>query len=739
MTIVVPLDSPPPPTRPISPIVHDADLALVIDNGSFMCRAGWSNYSSPSLIFDNILQKCQTKKDKPEIIYTLGSSHSYPNSTRLLTRTAFDQQLVYQYEVMELTLDGIFSQLKLDRYPIDYPIVMTEPPCNPTICRKQMTELLFECYGSKKISYGCDALFSHYSNGPSPYSIIISSGYHSTHIIPVLSGRVDSKSVKRLSIGGCEMTDYLLRLLQCKYPTFPYKLSSSQARYILENYTFVAEQYLNELRQFASPETYQTDKDIAFQFPYTNDNETLNQDPAILAEEQARMQEKKEQFRTRMKQQAEQKRLEKLALLEKDLTGLEHMKDSKSLYIDEDDYIRYLKRFGYKSEQDLDDTIQQISNQVEKIRNKIAGVEQPTQSEKPSYNFDLLEIPDTELDEDQIKEKKRLRLIKASMEARERMKLEKEQEQQRLLEEEAKEEKKRQEDLEGWIKEKRETRQRLIEKLRRIKRIQQNLHDRKSQAATQRIKSLAMLAGEEEPTDTKKKKKTERDEDDGFGVDDKDWSVYRDVTNEEYEEMEENVENEIREVDEKLAKYDPDYWKLESEEDIGSGGLGDDISTFFYHGGGDGSDVAKAYQIHLNIERIRVPEVLFQPSIMGVDSAGIVEIINDTFQRYNNKEGYSIPCMLADDIFLTGGNVQYNGLMERLQNEIRAIRPTNSSFRIRMAKDPGMDSWNGAAKYARDYYEKSMDGYSNVWWTREKYEEEGFERLLNNISLPFMI
>lgn len=730
MTIVLSLDnSSPPPDHINSSVIHDTDPAIIIDNGSFMCRAGWSNHSNPSLIFDNILQKYQTKKDNSEIIYTLGSSHIPSNSTRLLTRTAFDQQLVYQYEVMELELDGIFNQLKLDRYPIDYPIIMTESPCNPSLYRKQMTELLFECYGSKKISYGCDALFSHYSNDSSPHSVIVSSGHHATHIIPMLSGHVDKNSVKRLSIGGYEMADYLLRLLQCKYPTFPYKLSFSQAQSILRNYTFVAEHYLNELRQFTSVETYQTDKDIAFQFPYTDDNGTLNQDPILLAEEQARIQEKKEQFRTRMKQQAEQKRLEKLALLEKDLSGLEHMKDSKSLYIDEDDYLRYLKRFGYKSEQDLEDTIQQISIQVEKIRNKIAGVDQATQNEKPIYNFDLLDILDTELDEDQIKEKKRLRLIKASMEARERMKLEKEQEQQRLLEKESREEEKRQQNLENWIKEKRQSRQELIEKLRKVKRIQQNLHDRKSQASTQRIKSLAMLVGEDEPSDIKRKKKMEADEEDGFGDDDKDWSIYRDVTNEEYEEMEENIENEIREVDEQLEKHDPDYWKLESEEEVGNNGMNDDVSMLFYHGTSEGQDIAKAYQIHLNIERIRVPEVLFQPSIMGIDSAGIVEILNDTFQRYGDTQ-----FMLANDIFLTGGNVKYPGFIRRLENEIRAIRPIDSSFRIRVAKNPELDAWNGASKYARDYYE-----HKDTWWTKEMYNEEGFERLLSKISLPFII
>ena len=33
--------------------------------------------------------------------------------------------------------------------------------------------------------------------------------------------------------------------------------------------------------------------------------------------------------------------------------------------------------------------------------------------------------------------------------------------------------------------------------------------------------------------------------------------------------------------------------------------------------------------MHLNVERIRVPEILFQPSIGGIDQAGISEIADD--------------------------------------------------------------------------------------------------------------
>ncbi len=52
----------------------------------------------------------------------------------------------------------------------------------------------------------------------------------------------------------------------------------------------------------------------------------------------------------------------------------------------------------------------------------------------------------------------------------------------------------------------------------------------------------------------------------------------------------------------------------------------------------DPDDVAQSYQLHLNVERIRVPEVWFQPAIAGVDSAGIAEIAGWLLNGFSDEE-----------------------------------------------------------------------------------------------------
>ena len=70
------------------------------------------------------------------------------------------------------------------------------------VCRSQMSELLFECYGIPSVAYGVDALFSAHHNFSREGqgltdALIVSSGHQTTHILPVLDGKLDSAHCKR--------------------------------------------------------------------------------------------------------------------------------------------------------------------------------------------------------------------------------------------------------------------------------------------------------------------------------------------------------------------------------------------------------------------------------------------------------------------------------------------------------------------------------------------------------------
>ncbi|KAG7118066.1 Actin-like protein arp5 like [Verticillium longisporum] len=134
------------------------------------------------------------------------------------------------------------------------------------------------------------------------------------------------------------------------------------------------------------------------------------------------------------------------------------------------------------------------------------------------------------------------------------------------------------------------------------------------------------------------------------------------------------------------------------------------------------TEEAEANQIHLNVERIRVPEVVFRPSIAGVDQAGLVEITGDILtHRLVDQVGGSDAFL--KDVFLTGGNTLFKNFDQRLRDGLAALLPAGAPLRTRRAADPLLDAWRGAAEWS------GGDAWKAAAVTKAEYEEKGHEYL----------
>ena len=120
-----------------------------------------------------------------------------------------------------------------------------------------MSELLFECYNVPSVCYGVDSLFSFQQNEIGVHGLIISFGYHTTQVIPVLNSRVVSSKVRRINLGGYHMINYLHRLLQLKYPVHTTAITLSRIECLLHNHCSVATHYIEDLTKWANYEFYE--------------------------------------------------------------------------------------------------------------------------------------------------------------------------------------------------------------------------------------------------------------------------------------------------------------------------------------------------------------------------------------------------------------------------------------------------------------------------------------------------
>jgi actin-related protein 5 len=132
-----------------------------------------------------------------------------------------------------------------------------------------MSELLFETYSAPSVSFGIDALFSYRQNANNDsIGLVMSLGNHATHIIPVIEGRGILSQAKRLQWGGTQAVEYMSRLLQLKYPSFPSKLTLLQAQTLMWDHCYVAEDYPTDLGCMLD-KTHLKESDHIIQFPYT--------------------------------------------------------------------------------------------------------------------------------------------------------------------------------------------------------------------------------------------------------------------------------------------------------------------------------------------------------------------------------------------------------------------------------------------------------------------------------------
>lgn len=163
--------------------------------------------------------------------FLIGNDFNPIDYAKYNARTAFDKDVVYNYDLQEQIFDYIFYKLGLSSEScVRHPVLLTEPVCNPNYARKNVSELLFECYQVPSVCMGIDALFSYYKYGREHGNtgLIIRSGFIATHILPIFDIRqtndkygdvfsCDLQHVKRLSIGGYSTTDYMLKVCVFKY------------------------------------------------------------------------------------------------------------------------------------------------------------------------------------------------------------------------------------------------------------------------------------------------------------------------------------------------------------------------------------------------------------------------------------------------------------------------------------------------------------------------------------------
>lgn len=136
-------------------------------------------------------------------------------------------------------------------------------------------------------------------------------------------------------------------------------------------------------------------------------------------------------------------------------------------------------------------------------------------------------------------------------------------------------------------------------------------------------------------------------------------------------------------------------------------------------------------RLTLGFERVQAPEILFQPTMAGLDDKnGLALKIKQSIDECDILERRE----LYKNIVLIGGTSMLTGLRERLKYELKQILPTSIKIKIIMDENRAILPWLSCSIFGslQKNHESDKVDNSDNWITSEQYEEYGnsvFNRL----------
>jgi actin-related protein len=231
---------------------------IIIDNGSFSCKAGFSEDDMPRVDIPTVIgypinqgEELDANVNTDEQTDIFVGEDAISKGGTLKLKYPIEKGVFTNFPVMKDIWKHIFyNELLAD--PKSHAVIITEPPLSPYSHKKEIAHLVFDVLNADSLYIATSSTLALYANGKTT-GLVVDIGYETTSCVPIYEGFVLNHAINKIEMGGEDLTKYFSYLLNIKKENL--HLGKDQLKYdsaertILNN---MKEQYCEVAEDFDS-------------------------------------------------------------------------------------------------------------------------------------------------------------------------------------------------------------------------------------------------------------------------------------------------------------------------------------------------------------------------------------------------------------------------------------------------------------------------------------------------------